>query len=71
MQYKYKKEIDFVLTFGVPGVLGLTTSMASASFFCLDGESGERLGLMRALAVSELNTDDTGSDLMVVSTGRG
>lgn len=55
---------------GVPGV-ALRTSTASAICFCLEGESGERLGLTMDPVVSALNTEDSGSDLVRVSISRG
>lgn len=55
---------------GVPGV-ALRTSTASAIYFCLEGESGERLGLTMDPVVSAINTEDSGSDLVRVSISRG
>lgn len=60
-----------LLTLGVPGGLALTTSIASDSFFSLEGDSGEMLGVMRDSAASDPNTEHIGSDLTVASIGRG
>lgn len=57
--------------FGVLGGLALRIFMVLVSIFCLEGESGERLGLIIDFVVFVFNIEDFGLDLIYVFIGKG